>query len=225
MKIVRFVDPETACLILGKNSSYLFRSVEYYRELERFHGDTEVGDKHENAPTIEEDGKTKHFTRLGQHLVSCWSCLESDIPQETDWSNLSAYVNGVAVISTVNQVDKFLTDVANLILGKCWSLEHKKVVYFEENKQPEDLSAIESPFFKRNRYSDQKEYRFALYNPFNTCNKNNRTYINNLFLSVEKPSDYIESVYLSPNIDLEEKTKVIKSAYLGRNSALIKNSN
>ena len=223
MDIIRFVDPETACFILGKNSSYLFRSLEHYKDLERYNGDTEVGDRFENLPAINQEGTTHTYTALGQHLVSCWAIINSATPQASDWKALSTYAGGVAIVSTVTKVENFLTEIVDLVLGRTWSLNHEKVKYYNEDEIPGKMQGINAPFYKRKRYEKQKEYRFALQNGFDLLSNNNKVYIKDLLLTVEKPDAYIDRVYFSPTISKDQKEKVIQSAYLGRNRHLLNN--
>ena len=184
MHIVRFLTLKNARYVLNENSTFCLHNVDYYRELENVNKDFVLGDKMENKADFREKNHSYYESGVAT-LLSCWTILESNCLSVNDWNTFQD--NEIAIVSTVDCVTKFLKESTKYLLcDEFWSLKHKAVQYYGDNK-PDNFDILD-PFWKRNKYVYQREYRFAF------LSSSKRAHLRTLVYSVDIPPPYIKSI-------------------------------
>lgn len=80
--IIRFLPSDAACSVISENSTFLLRSIRYYRILEENHGDGVFGDKNENIVKTSNGGTSES---LATTLIGSWTLLDKNSLDENDW--------------------------------------------------------------------------------------------------------------------------------------------
>lgn len=214
--IVRFISAGDAIkYVLREVSTFCLHNAEYYRDLD----DNSIRDEMEN----EADFREKHRCYLMngvQVLVSCWTLLENDTVSSPDW-NIFSDKQGIAIVSTVSKIRGFLEEKLKWLFekGVIKQFEDSAVTYYGKefpsgfNKQ-KDITSLY--FYKRkDKYESQREYRFA-------CRLSHDSNIQSLVFYAS-PRDYIESIYIYPEIGREDFDKILEGSINAGIFDLIKN--
>lgn len=191
MRIVRFLDYDSARSVLAEESTFCLRSLQYYQSLEERNRDTTYGDKQESKAKFEDTGK--HYEWLGGALVSCWCILGHSQPYSSKLDILQNYTRGIALIATVDSVAAFLQEETSYLLGG-WYFYHDKVKYYLEEKEPKNYRIDEAMFWKRKNYCRQHEYRFAF------VSSSQRAHLQTLIFYTRNPMSYIDEIHFGPEL-------------------------
>jgi hypothetical protein len=199
--IVQFVPMCPASSLISENSTFCLRSLRYYKLIE---DGNLVGDRRESMVVL----SNRHSELGGTTLVSCWTQLKGDLVSGDDW-NLSPHgKNVVAIISTIDKVSTVLEKAAEGLL-KNWRFEHKPVQYYDEHTAPNDSNISELPFWKRNTYRTQREYRFAF------RSDSSKSHLQTLIFYVPEPQGYIDKIQFGPEMRMEDIERLFGQAVTG----------
>ncbi len=210
MYIARFLSIKDAEYVLNEDSTFCLNSLRYYRNVKQ----DSIQDKME----LFIKSKCGEGELLNNFLVSCWTMLEKEKPNNDEW-NIFSDKNDIAIVSVVETVDKFLREKFQLLLDKkvFVDYQHKRVDYYDESKEvriiAEELGIIKSdsnddkdyicfrlllhaPFLKRKKHTEEKEYRFV----FRMSDKINlqRIVLYAKSLYDNGPVPYIKSIWINP---------------------------
>src|SRR5437773_3594523 len=164
MKIVRFLTSSDAKRVLAEYSTFALVSSLYYRQL-GWENDGVIGDRNENYVEFQESRRT--YELGAATLLSCWTSLYDDDLPPTDWNIFPDRSNGIAIVSSVESVDRLLRKLVRKILGLAdevkwgWHFRQGKVTYYDGLLHPPEFETMDAWQWKLNRYANQREYRFA----------------------------------------------------------------
>jgi hypothetical protein len=197
--IVIFLPVDAAKSVLSKQgSTFCLKNILYYNGLEE--NCSLVGDNQESRVYFKAD---KHsYQSLGTSLLSCWTLLNGNKFLDSDWTIFKRR-NGVAIVSAVWKVAAVLEEQVEILIGNHWRLEHRPVTYYNESHQPKGFDIADSHFWKREIYSVQREYRFAL--QADTLRNNLQTII----FYVHDPSEYIERIYFGSELNILDRRELM----------------
>ena len=199
MRIARFVNMEACGSIFSDYSTFVLRSSEYYRRREY---ETGRGDERELEVRCTNGGTAKS----GHFVLSCWTKLDRDEPTREEWNIFPDSV--VAIVSTPSKVCTLLERVFEMEDGKMQnrrrfpftSVVHKTVTYIDEVAEEitsDNIMDI-TVFTKRKKFTNQKEYRFAL--PYSIM-----PHMIDSYIFAKTPDDYMEKCFANPEIKKEDK--------------------
>jgi len=212
VRIARFVDMKACESIFSDCSTFVLRSSEHYRRLyetdriDEPEKQNQRGDESELEVRLAGGGSAE----VSGFVLSCWTMLDGDEPTPKEWNIFPDSV--VAIVSTPDKVCKFLEKAFRIgeVKGPCRRrypiicVEHKAVTYADEVAEeitPENIMDI-TPFTKRLRFEEQKEYRFAVaYSPALHLLD---TYT---FISMH-PGDYMDTCFVNPAMCAQDKNKL-----------------
>jgi len=184
-------------------STFALRSLRSCQYLEETKRDTAIGDA--------EEGEL-----LGNPvMVSCWTKIKNnDHVTEEDWMELHekggkdkfAQTDGIVIVSTVAKIRKFLSETFPIpSLEKIDEpVDYDKPI--DEHKDDDYISrVVRATFAKRNRYSYQREYRFAFVLRVG-CPLEKITYY-------VKPEDYIDKIQFGPKMIPQKREELLFCVY------------
>lgn len=184
ISVVRYVDLSAAKSIISANSTFLLRSLQYYQDLEILSNDKTRGDRKEGEVEFS-DGSGSSWNPQ-DWLISCWSKYEGG---ELNWESIDKK-NCLAIVSTRQRVKSMLGKACGNAKP---SLMDKEVTYADTLpaavKPHIDLRGCGQLFYKREEFTIQNEYRFALHLPL---------WIETLILYVD-PCEYIDQICVKPD--------------------------
>jgi hypothetical protein len=221
MKIVRFLKPVDAKRVLREHSTFALNSSLYYRQLGRENTD-KIADKNENYIKFQEN---KRISELGAAtLLNCWTELHTDELPSADWDIFPDRNDGIALVSTVESVDSLLRKLVKEVLGVRdegnqwgWSFEHAKVIYYDGLSQPPEFGIKDAWKWKLDRFSSQREYRFAF------LAGSTRGHLQTIVFQVADAGSYIEKIYFGPGVGVKERSEFIAGAIDAKLSGKIQN--
>lgn len=189
--IARFLSLEEARYVLREKSTFCLNSLWYYREIKQ----NDIKDEKELfLVTKDSEGEL-----LNDFLVSCWTMLKGSRVESDDWCIFPSK-NDIAIVSTVDKVDKFLKDKCGVFHEKniFQDYKHGKVKYYSPLGSIKDREIYNAYYYKRDKFRNQREYRFV----FGATNK---VGIERIVFYGSKlnengyyaPPSYIESIYLN----------------------------
>jgi len=217
MQIVRFLKFKDAKRVLSNYSTFVLQSSNYYRQLGYENYNSMIGDRNENIVRFEEIKRT--YELGAATLLSCWTELEEDRVLPSDWKIFSDRANGIAVVSSVDNVKKFLRDLVKDTLGLIeddsdgvkkegdrWYFRDEKVQYYDGIRRPPSFDTMDAWFWKLERFKMQREYRFAF------LSGSPRAIIQTVIFHVKEPKSYIDKIFIGPGGSDPEKRKLVKGA-------------
>lgn len=208
MKIAQFLPKYAAFSVINEYSTFCLRNVIYYRILEEQHRDNLIGDKKENIVEFREN--RRNYELIATTLLSCWTIIENDEIHEEDWNVFNDRTDGIAIISDTKSVESCIKENTKYFLdSKVWHLEHQKVNYYDGIRHPKEFDTANAPFWKRDHYKHQQEYRFAL------LSSSKRSNIETIIFYVLEPQKYIQKVCFGPDMELSDKKKLRSQAIAG----------
>jgi hypothetical protein len=221
MEIVRFLKSADAKRVLSEHSTFALNSSLYYKQLGWENSD-EIGDKNENYIVFQE---SKRIYELGAAtLLSCWTELDSDELPLADWNIFPDRTDGIAIVSTVERVDRLLRKLVKNVLGLAdegdewgWNFEHAKVIYYDGLRHPPEFDTMDAWKRKLDRYVSQREYRFAF------LAGSPRMHLQTIVFQVKDAGNYIEKIYFGPGISAKERSEFIAGAIAGSLAGKIQN--
>ena len=221
MKLVRFLKFADAKRVLNEHSTFALNSSLYYRQM-GWENNDEIGDKNENYVTFE--NIKRRYELLAATLLICWTELEGDEVPPADWNIFPDRKDGIAIVSTVEKVDRLLRKLVKKVLGladegdkRGWNCEHAKVIYYDGLSQPPEFDTMGAWKWKFDRYANQREYRFAL------LASATRMHLQTIVFQVEDAGSYIEEIYFGPALRLKEGRELFTGAIAGKLAGRIQN--
>jgi len=200
MHIVQFIPHGIAFSIINEYSTFCLRNITYFRNLEEQYDDKVTGDRKENIVEFQEN--RRYYELLATTLITCWTKLNSDSLNASDWGIFDDRANGIAIVSTVECVRGFLLRETEHILDKkVWDLKDEEVRYYDGFYHPPTFDTMTAPFWKRKQYENQQEYRFA----FLSSSIRN---IDTLIFFTQDPKAYIKKIYFGPRMEKSSKHKL-----------------
>ncbi|MGK5093304.1 hypothetical protein WDW89_14990, partial [Deltaproteobacteria bacterium TL4] len=167
-----------------------FKNIIHYQNVEK--AEPGVQDEHENNYGC----GGYHAWVVNNILVSCWTILPDGQFTDEAWKIFPN--RPVAIVSTVEEIEKFLKETIIQLLSEGWSLEHGEVKYYDRKgkdaQKPLEMGTkMRIPFLKPQKFSNQQEYRFSLFGPV-VPQLENLTFFAKPF-GDRKPVDYIDGIY------------------------------
>lgn len=228
MRIARFLRFDDAKRVLSNHSTFAVLSSHYYRNLGYENENSEIGDVNENIAHFQE---IKRTCELGAAtLLSCWTELEGDELSASDWNIFSDRANGIAVISSIDNVRSFLRNLVQDILylfengsddtkneQAVWDFRDGKVEYYDGIQQPPSFDTMDAWLWKLKRFEEQREYRFAFLSGSPSAK------LQTLIFHVEEPKSYIEKIYFGPRLCDTQKHELVTGAIKANVFHLIEN--
>jgi hypothetical protein len=221
MKIVRFLKLADAKRVLSEYSTFALNSSLYYRQL-GWESNDEIGDKNENEVAFE---TSKHrYELLAATLLSCWTELDGDAVPPAEWELFSDRKNGIAIVSTVESVNRLLRNLGRKVLGLRdegmkwgWNFEHAKVIYYDGLSDRPEFDPRDAWKWKLDRYATQREYRFAF------LAGATRMHLQTIVFQVKDAGSYIEKIYFGPAVGVKEGKELVTGAIAGNLAGRIQN--
>lgn len=209
MKIARFLTVSDAKRVLAEYSTFALVSSLYYRQL-GWENDGVIGDRNENYVQFQESRRI--YESGAATLLSCWTALSGDELPLNDWNIFPDRRNGVAVVSTVESVDRLLRKLVAKILGLAdevkwgWHFTHGKVRYYDGGLHPPEFDTMDGWQWKLDRYENQREYRFAF------LAESTRMHLQTVIFQMDDPETYVEKIYFGPSVSEDDKRKLVAGA-------------
>jgi len=167
MKIVRFLKFPDSKRVLSDYSTFALNSSLYYRQV-GWENDDEIGDKNENYIYFQASKRIHEFGAAT--LLSCWTKLDSNELPPDDWNIFPDRNDGIAIVSTVESVDRLLRKLVKKILGLAdegdewgWNFEHAKVIYYDGLSHPPVFDTTDAWQWKLVRYAIQRSIDLHCY--------------------------------------------------------------
>jgi len=206
MRIVRFLTFQDAKHVLSAHSTFRLSSIAYYWR-KGLEPNSPTGDTQENALNIKERGVAALKLELwAATLLSCWTIQENDEISRADWKIFNNCEHGIAIVSTVDCMVNFLSNLRVKILDDGWCFKHGTVKYYEENDRPPLVDTSDLWLGKRKCYQKQREYRFAF------MKESPPEKLHSIVFYVDDPKNYVQKIYFGPKTNEEQRRELLADA-------------
>jgi len=197
MKIIQYLPLWAAEKALSAASTFCLNSIQYYIELEeRLDG---VGDKKELKADFDSGGGGEYIEAA---IISCWSIAENQTNPTPDWEIMGG--RDVAIVSTPESVSQYIKDHVRDLLNEKWFVSHEKVNYYTSTSMS-DFNRRDMIFWKRQKYADQREYRFCVRRSCIGSHLETLIFRNR---ELETFPKYIDQVFVNPSLSKKEHKKL-----------------
>jgi hypothetical protein len=195
-KIVRFVNVKACKRIFSEDSTFVLGSPKHYRYIEG--GKKDAG---EGIIII----KNTTANSFQNSLMSCWTRLETDQLTESDWDIFKKDEPILAFVSTPEKVEKYLKCQLDIKSGNLFfNIEKDKVTYYTQNTELPDDFRRRICFYKKDCFSNEREYRFVLL--YSTVHH----IIDYYTFITYTPESYYDKIFFNPNASIEDTGELCK---------------
>lgn len=213
-RIARFIDLNACRSIFSDFSTFLLGSPERY-----YHIEGEKQDLDENWVTL---GDTTYSSF--SWLMSSWVKLEGSLPNEDEWQLFNKHKNNpdhiIALVSSPEKVASFLLDKLKIKEKNAFcKLEHCPVTYYNKGNYKLKSDGPNTPFFKRDCFEHENEYRFVV--KYNTTSPSNLPHTHTYIFQSGHPNCYCESISMHYDLLKSSDSKGTLCEQLGKALELI----